>query len=845
MIRHQIHSPCRRLLPPILIWALGVCAGAGAAPLPEPIIDGFYDRWLDGASAWMLEPERQAFLALGDDTAREVFIRRFWHARQIAEGEDDGRLLKRWHLNFEEALHRFGNLADQRAQALLMAGKPARIVVFAGCRNVVRPLRIWSYEGWGARHPAGAGRQVAYLVFWLDGDAGGTYRLWSPDAGATPLVFGGPARHHPWSIQEVIDYTRDKGCFRWSPGDAGRVAAALRGATGRSELLRLALPPPPDLGWLDRLEAELAGDAGAGLPATLEIAFPGYYQRKTIVQGRVVVPAAIVGRNAEGLLFDRIVIAGDVKLGDRLIDAFRVVHLLAGAAPRARPGTIALDFYRRLRPGAYSLSLRVEDSGGLALLRRDLALDVPAVERPAVPPAGRRLGLPGLTRSEVGVLTTFPGVEILPPAVELLLGEVEIEAVTTGGPIDRLEFLLDGEAAGSDDSPPYAATLHLGDQPRRRRVEAVAFDPAGREIARDATVLNARPRRFAVRLVAPLPGSGGRRAEVEVDVPEGRRLDRLELFVNQRRIATISQPPFVHPLPEPELGVTTYVRALATLDSGEAMEDLVFVYSPDAFDRVDVQLVELYTSVRDRRGRFATGLTRQDFRVLEDDVAQQIRRFDTVENLAINVALLMDVSSSMRGKIGTATRSAQRFFETVLRPNDRASLLTFNHDIRRVVPFTGDASDLRYGVSGFRAWGTTRLFDGVIYALHSFGGRAGKRALVLLSDGQDVDSDFYFKQVLEIVVRSAVAIYPIAMGVEDEQTLSDLTRLAEVSGGRFFQIAGAGELDRIYRQIEEELRSQYLLVYEPPANGDRELRRIEVEILRDGLKARSINGYYP
>ena len=134
-------------------------------------------------------------------------------------------------------------------------------------------------------------------------------------------------------------------------------------------------------------------------------------------------------------------------------------------------------------------------------------------------------------------------------------------------------------------------------------------------------------------------------------------------------------------------------RGVATLESGESMEDLVFVYSPDAVERIDVQLVELYTSVLDDQGRFVGGLTAEDFRVLEDGAPQAIRRFDKVENLAINVALLMDVSTSMRKKIRIATRSAQRFFETVLTPKDRASLLTFNHDIRLIVPFTNDALD--------------------------------------------------------------------------------------------------------------------------------------------------------
>ncbi len=828
----------------LLALALALCLGlipgaAGASRLPEPMVGGFYDRWLTAASAWMAEEERQAFAALADDAAREIFIRRFWQAREGAEPAAAGRRLARWQQSFEEARHRFDSLSDERAQALLMAGRPARVVVFPGCRSVVRPLRVWSYEGWHG-----------HLVFWLESGASESYRLWSPAAGTEPLLFDGPARHRRWSIEEVIEYTREKECFRFSRGEAGAVAAALRGAASAGDLRGLVVPPPPDLGWLESLEAELAGgaaSAAAALPATMELELAGGYQRKTVVRGRVAIPAAAVERNAEGLLFDRIVISGDVWLGARLVDAFRVVHLVAGAAPDSAPGPdrIHLDFYRRLRPGAYRLSLRVEDAKGLALLRQDRPLEVPAVEEAAEPPAGRRLGLPGLTRSQVGVLTTFPGVEILEPAEPLLVGEVEIEAVTTGGPIERLEFLLDGEAAGSDDVPPYAVLLGLGAEPRPRLVEAVAYDPTGREIARGATTLNAGPGRFAVRLVAPLPGSGGRRAEVEVDVPEDRRLDRLELFVNKRRIAVLEEPPFAHDLPAPAPGEVTYVRALATLDDGQAIEDLVFVQSPDPFERLDVQLVELYTSVRDRKGRFVTGLTAGDFRVLEDGAAQRIRRFDTVENLAINVALLMDVSSSMRTRIRVATRSAQRFFETVLTPKDRASLLTVNDDIRRVVPFTSEVDDLRTGVSGFRAWGTTRLFDGVVYALQSFGGLEGKRALVVLSDGQDVDSDYYAKQVLEVVVRSGVAVYAIALGVEDSQTVADLERFADASGGRFFPVVGVSELEAIYRQIEEELRSQYLLVYEPPESRRRELRRVEVEVLREGLRARSSHGYYP
>jgi VWFA-related protein len=205
----------------------------------------------------------------------------------------------------------------------------------------------------------------------------------------------------------------------------------------------------------------------------------------------------------------------------------------------------------------------------------------------------------------------------------------------------------------------------------------------------------------------------------------------------------------------------------------------------------------------------------------------------------------MDVSGSMRGRVRTAAASAERFFATVLTARDSASLLTFHHDIQLLVPFTSDVAELRYGTTGARAWGTTRLNDSLIYTLYAFGGLRDKRALVLLSDGQDVHSDYPFRQVLELALRSRVAIYPLALDLPDEGTRGELEQLADETGGRFFTITSVSELDQIYRQIEKDLRSQYLLVYRPPSDGERGFRAIRVDVGRDGLKAHTLRGYYP
>lgn len=848
----------KRCIVPLLLAVLA--PGAAMADVREDSpLDGFYDTWLAAVSHLTTDAERQVFRDLDDDLGRELFMRRFWEARTPAEAGPgapalDAGSLARWRENQFEARRRFQSLDEDRAKALLVAGKPAKVTPLSGCREVVRFLEIWTYEPWHVGFQKGGAEEPAAgitLLFYRDSNlAGGIYRQWSPAQGMRPLMYGEPRRE--WTAEELVAYATENACIR-RRGDGAILDTALREALSAEELRRRLVEMPAAGDWLAGFAAELRD--GPALPVrTLEIDFPGRYQQKTILHGRLAVPAAAVRRNAEGQLLDRLVVMGDVRLGDRLVDTFEIVFHVAGAAPDG--DTVPLELYRRLRHGTYTLNLRAEDAAGLGLLREVRTIEVPYLEQEAEPPAGRWNGFAALTREEVGVLTTFPSVEILPPGDDLPVGKVELVAVTTGGPIERVNFLLDGEAAGGDAEPPFAVALDLGDVPRQRRVEAVAYDPAGREIARDALELSAtRARRFAVHLVEPLPGQTRGNARMVVEVPEEEKLDRVELYLNQRRIATLRQSPFVHPLPAitadgdgtaGHAATTKYLRAVAHLENGETAEDVVVVYSPDPVDEIEVHLIQLYVSVLDRGGRPVTGLTADDFRILEDGAEQRIERFDTVEKLAINVALLMDVSGSMRSRVRMATRSAQRFFETVLTAKDLASLSVFNHDIHRVVPFTKDVERLRFGTDDFRAYGSTRLYDSLIYVGHSFGGLKGKRALVLLSDGQDVDSDFQFKQVRESTLRSGIAVYPIMLDLDDEETRANLEQLATETGGRYFSIQTTAELEGVYRAIEQDLRSQYLLVYEASDRRSRGgFRRIEVELSNDELEAIAIRGYYP
>lgn len=852
MFPRRIHRWSRCLaVCSLLLLGAGLGAGALAADAPVARLVGFYESWRFAVSHLMLDAERQVFLGLDNDLDRERFIRGFWAARDLAPDQRHNRALVRWRRNFEAARRRYRPLAGDRARMMLMAGRPDEVHSLRGCHGVIRPLEIWIYSDWQAAHQSGQHDAEGFILLFAQQDVAvpDSFRLWSPHQGVATLVFA-PAGRERGSPASLIALARRHGCFRRRSEALEAFEAAVIRAIDDTAVRQRLVAPPLDLDWLTAFSASATDEAAAmALPAAdLSLSFPGRYQHRTVLRGRLALPAAAVARNREGLLYDRLVIEGDLFVKSRLsaryrlADSFRVVHHVAGAVPA--DGVINLDFYRRLWPGTYTLSLRAEDDDGLGLLRTERQIEVPLAAEAAAAPPGARQGFAALTRPEVGVLTTFPGVELLPPEEGPLAGRVAVEAVTTGGPIARVVFLFDEEVVEEAAEPPYIGHLQLEPEPRPHTVQAVVYDPAGRELARDSMVLNAGPGRFAVQIVEPVRGRPATRLRLAVETPADDPLARIDVFLDETRLATLRAPPFVYPLPQQRAG--TYVRAVAHLASGATQEDLVLLPTASPGEEIDVRWVELYTSVLDRRGRPVQGLAAAAFRVRENGVEQQLLRFDTVESLAINVALLLDTSASMRTRIPTITASAQRFFETVLTPKDRATLLTFNDDIRQLEPFTAEVDALRYAAAGLQSRGTTRLYDSLIYTLHAFGGLEGKRALIVLSDGQDVDSEFPFKQVLELSLRAGVAVYPITLDMLDPTTLDNLQRLAVETGGRSFSIRSVEELDAVYRQIEEELRSQYLLVYQAPAaSSGRGFREVEVDLLDPDLRARTLHGYYP
>ena len=526
---------------------------------------------------------------------------------------------------------------------------------------------------------------------------------------------------------------------------------------------------------------------------------------------------------------------------------------------------IALAVERLLRPGDYRLIVKVEDLHSGHFFLEELDLEVPRLQTaartaPLEPPGALAAGAPRARThaasfdllEEANRTLELGGhsLRLRAPLAKLLVGITPIVAEIAGDGVAKVRFLLDDRPVLSKKRPPFAVDLDLGPVPRVHRVAAVAVDADGRELARDEITLNAGPHRFAVRLLEPRPGASFRRslrAHVEVEAPEGQEVERVELYLNETLLATLFQPPYLHPLLLPRIGEMAYLRAVAYLEDGLFAEDLVFLNAPPRLERVRIDFVELFTSVVNRRGQPVLDLAQEEVRVLEKGVPQTIRRFDRVSDLPIHAIVAIDISTSMRTRIHTVERAAREFLHQLVGSKDRGAVVAFNDQPELLVPFTANQALLSSGLDGLATEGETALFDTVVFALYNFGGITGKRALVLFSDGADTASDFDSETALDYARHAGVAIYTIALRVKSSDLRSrlHLEHLAAETGGRSFFIDDLSELRSVYSTIETELRSQYLIAYQSSAASGSDFRRVKVEVDRAGVTAKTIPGYYP
>jgi len=278
---------------------------------------------------------------------------------------------------------------------------------------------------------------------------------------------------------------------------------------------------------------------------------------------------------------------------------------------------------------------------------------------------------------------------------------------------------------------------------------------------------------------------------------------------------------------------------------------------PPTFE-VGIEVINLNVSVTDPRNRYVTDLKQKDFGVFEDGVRQELTLFSH-ENLPISLVLMMDCSASMDEKLRVAQDAAVGFVKT-LAPHDLAQVVQFNDRRTVLQDFTADQGLLEDAIRRTEASGPTALHNALYVSLKELdkqksGRELRRRAIVLLSDGEDTASLVSDDQVMELARKTEIAIYSISLRPgrsQDRNRLAFsqaahlLTTLSQETGGQVHFPNSLSELDSVYARVAEELRTQYTLGYiSSNKRRDGKWRRIVVRVPeRDELQIRHKIGYY-
>lgn len=269
---------------------------------------------------------------------------------------------------------------------------------------------------------------------------------------------------------------------------------------------------------------------------------------------------------------------------------------------------------------------------------------------------------------------------------------------------------------------------------------------------------------------------------------------------------------------------------------------------------VDVTRVNLLYTVTDKKGRFVSDLTRNDFEIIENKKPQQILEFTAETDLPLRIAVLVDTSNSIRERFHFIQEAAMDFVTTVMRPGkDKALVVSFDTSPELVADLTDDSVAITKAIRDLRPGGGTALYDAIFYAcrdklMKDQPRDKFRRAIVILSDGDDNQSRYTREQALEMAHKADAVIYTISTNITHLDTSGDkvLRRYAEETGGVAFFPLKAEDMAQSFENIANELRHQYNVFYRPdPLRTDGLYHPVSIRVKdRNDFTVRARHGYY-
>jgi Ca-activated chloride channel family protein len=258
---------------------------------------------------------------------------------------------------------------------------------------------------------------------------------------------------------------------------------------------------------------------------------------------------------------------------------------------------------------------------------------------------------------------------------------------------------------------------------------------------------------------------------------------------------------------------------------------------PSTTLKVDVRLVNVFVTVTDAHGAPVAHLTKDNFKLSEDGIEQKVSVFDKESALPLSIILAVDTSLSTKKDLPLELASARRFAHAILRPVDGLSLFQFSEIVDEVTPFTPDLKAIDRAIDRIHVGSATALYDALYLGSRALEKRKGRKVMVVITDGGDTVSKTDYREAVraaqeaEAIVYSLIVVPIEASAGRDTGGEHALMQLSEDTGGKYYYASSLAQLDSAFREISEELRTQYLLAYYPSRRfSNSEFRRLQVTV---------------
>lgn len=327
----------------------------------------------------------------------------------------------------------------------------------------------------------------------------------------------------------------------------------------------------------------------------------------------------------------------------------------------------------------------------------------------------------------------------------------------------------------------------------------------------------------------------------------------VSVYLDGKLIKELKNPPFSFPYDFGANPSDRILEVLAVTVSGEKFRQTVNSYHADDSHTVNVMQVVAPVVVTDRRGNYISGLKQEDFIILEDGTPQEISYFNSSGQSSFHLVLLIDISSSMKDKIADVKDIAKIFLRQLMRSEDKAQIVFFNHDVFEDGDFTSSVDDLDKSLSVAFPFGATALYDAIAYSVKLMKSIIGQNIIIILSDGEDNSSAIDPYTLMKQVERSNSVIYSIGRQMEGYNQYQDLLKkISTSSGGMPFFFSEIEDIKTLYQKIRSDIQAKYILQFSPKNSKPLNIyRKITVKLSKEAeerygenCRIRTMKGYH-